>query len=51
MKTINEFIENYRMATEGLNILARIVVALVLALIVVAAVYAFMGMIFNFLRY
>ena len=51
MKTFQVFVENYLKATQGLNILVKILIALILAFIFIAVVFAIIGIIPDFLRY
>lgn len=48
MDTLNVFIENYKIATEGLNILAKVFIAVVLAFIFIAIIFALAGVIMGF---
>lgn len=45
MKSLNVFIDNYRTATAGLNLLGRIIIAIVLSFIFVAVIFAMIGVI------
>ncbi len=47
MKAINVLLENYRNATEGLSMLAKIFVTLVVCFIIVAILFALTGVILN----
>lgn len=45
MKTFNVFIENYKTATEGLNIPAKVFITVVLIFILMAIIFAMAGVI------
>jgi len=51
MKAMNIFLENYRNATSGLNILVKIIIAFILAFIFFAVIFAIIGIVPDFLRY
>lgn len=48
METMNVFIENYKTATEGLNVLAKVFIAVVLIFIFIAIAFALAGVILGF---
>lgn len=48
METLNVFIENYKSATEGLNILAKVFITVVLVFILIAIMFALAGVIMGF---
>lgn len=45
MKAIEILIQNYKNATEGFNILVKIIIAIVLAFIFIAVIFAVVGVI------
>ncbi|WP_168194598.1 hypothetical protein [Antarcticibacterium arcticum] len=51
MKTLNVFVENYKETTSGFNILVKIIVAFVLALIFFTVISAFVNVVQSFLEY
>ena len=51
MKTLNVFVENYKQTTSGLNVLVKIIVAFVLALIFFTVISAFVNVIQSFMEY
>lgn len=47
MESLNVFINNYRKATEGLSLLGKIIIAIVISFIFVAVIFALVGVIKN----
>tara|TARA_R100000935_G_C2812404_1_gene155620 strand:- start:1078 stop:1242 length:165 start_codon:yes stop_codon:yes gene_type:complete len=51
MKTLNVFVENYKQTTSGFNVLVKIIVAFVLALIFFTILSASVNVVQSFLEY
>lgn len=45
MKTLNVFVQNYRTATEGFNLITKIIITTVLSFIFGAVLYALIGVV------
>lgn len=49
MRTLNVFFQNYRTATEGLNLITKIFITTVLAFIFGAVLFALIGVVKDFI--